>query len=160
MIIIPRSTMLVAAAPLRGTSLLIGYAARPLSTARDQLGFVSRLLAFKPRPADTGCLVALADMPFVAPATISLLAYALRGAASLAAPFFEGQRGHPVAFASRWQEELAAPDGDHGARDMLSIHASELLQVPCNDPGILADIDTPAAFVSCLLHTPSPVAPR
>lgn len=102
--------------------------------------------AVRASPASGGWLVALADMPFIAPNTISLLAYALRGGASLAAPFYNGQRGHPVGFARPWFEQLSALQGDRGARDLLANNSAAISQVPCDDAGILADIDTPAAL--------------
>lgn len=102
--------------------------------------------AVRARPEATGWLVALADMPFIAPATISLLAYALRGGASLAAPYYNGQRGHPVGFAQPWFKQLASLQGDRGARELLTNNSTSISQVPCDDAGILADIDTPAAL--------------
>ena len=105
--------------------------------------------AVRATPEATGWLVALADMPFIAPATISLLAYALRGGASLAAPCYNGQRGHPVCFARPWFEQLASLQGDRGARELLTNNNAAIFQVPCDDAGILTDIDTPAALSCC-----------
>lgn len=102
--------------------------------------------AVRSAPAASGWLAALADMPFIAPTTISLLAYTLRGSASLAAPYYRGQRGHPVGFSSAWFKPLCCLHGDCGARDLVQQNAAALVQVPCDDPGILADVDTPAAL--------------
>lgn len=102
--------------------------------------------AVRSAPAASGWLVALADMPFIAPTTISLLAYTLRGGASLAAPYYRGRRGHPVGFSGAWFETLSRLRGDCGARELLRQNAAALVQVPCDDPGILADVDTPAAL--------------
>ena len=55
----------------------------------------------------TGWLVALADMPFVQPATVPLLAAAVAGGAALAAPRYQGRRGHPVCFGASYREALA-----------------------------------------------------
>lgn len=100
-------------------------------------------------PDAAGWVVALADMPFIDPATIRAVADALKNGASLAAPFYNGRRGHPVGFSRRWFDSLANLQGDHGARDLLASQAESLVRVACKDPGVLMDVDTPAA-----LHSP------
>jgi molybdenum cofactor cytidylyltransferase len=87
-------------------------------------------------------IVALADMPRIAIATIEAVARAIDEGASLAAPFHEGQRGHPVGFGLAHRDALLALDGDTGARALLSAHA--LTRIDVDDPGILRDVDTPA----------------
>lgn len=92
------------------------------------------------RGAD-GWLVALADMPRIAPATIAAIAGALRRGADIAAPAYRGERGHPVGFAARLRDELLALDGDEGARAVLARHRDALQLVECPDPNVLYDID-------------------
>jgi molybdenum cofactor cytidylyltransferase len=87
-------------------------------------------------------IVALADMPRIAVATIEAVARAIDEGASLAAPFYNGQRGHPVGFGLEHRDALLALDGDAGARALLSSHA--LTRIDVDDPGILRDVDTPA----------------
>jgi molybdenum cofactor cytidylyltransferase len=62
----------------------------------------------------------------------------------IAAPYFRARRGHPVGFAGRLQEELAALAGDAGAKSVLDAHAAQLVKVPVGDPGIVRDIDKPS----------------
>lgn len=87
-------------------------------------------------------IVALADMPCIAVETIEAVARSLDEGASLVAPFYRGQRGHPVGFSYMHREALVALDGDAGARALLSSHP--LTRIDVDDPGILRDIDTPA----------------
>ncbi|HEY6280965.1 MAG TPA: nucleotidyltransferase family protein [Burkholderiales bacterium] len=94
------------------------------------------------READ-GWIVALADMPHIQPQTIIALARSIAAGASLAAPYFEGQRGHPVAFGKKYLDDLLQLDGDQGARKLLMRDSHELVRVDTHDPGILFDIDTP-----------------
>jgi molybdenum cofactor cytidylyltransferase len=89
-------------------------------------------------------LIALADMPFVLPDTIARVAAALRAGATLAAPIFQGRRGHPVGFDRRFAPSLLALSGDRGARTLLAQYDAQLTRVACDDPGILRDVDTPA----------------
>jgi molybdenum cofactor cytidylyltransferase len=91
-----------------------------------------------------GWIVALADMPFVRPATIAAVAAALGAGAEIAVPSLDGRRGHPVGFSARWREELLALHGDVGARALLAAHGDRILTVPVADPGILRDLDRPA----------------
>lgn len=109
--------------------------------------------AVRMQPEAAGWLVALADMPFIAPATVAAVADALRAGASLAAPFVRGRRGHPVGFANRWFAPLSSLQGDQGARDLLANNPAALRQVPCDDSGALIDIDTPAALDAARVAT-------
>ncbi|MCP3709639.1 nucleotidyltransferase family protein [Paraburkholderia sp. CNPSo 3274] len=87
-------------------------------------------------------IVALADMPCIAVESIEAVARALDGGAPLVAPFYRGQRGHPVGFGYPHRAALVALDGDAGARALLSTHP--LTRIEVDDPGILRDVDTPA----------------
>ena len=93
-------------------------------------------------PGADGWIIALADMPYVAPGTIAALRAALEDGAGIAAPFYHGQRGNPVAFGARYLQHLLALEGDQGARSILA--ANVVTKVEVNDPGILHDIDTPS----------------
>jgi molybdenum cofactor cytidylyltransferase len=95
-----------------------------------------------------GWLVALGDMPYIRPQTIARVAGTLRAGARLVAPGYQGQRGHPVGFSAWFRTELLALRGDQGARGLLQQHAGELVQVECGDPGVLMDIDDPAALIA------------
>jgi molybdenum cofactor cytidylyltransferase len=91
-----------------------------------------------------GYLVALADMPFVRPSSISAVRDALAAGAPLTAPYFHGRRGHPVGIAGRYRAELEACAGDEGAKQLLSAHAAALVKIPVGDPGVIRDIDKPS----------------
>ena len=91
----------------------------------------------------TGWIIALADMPWIAPATLDAVAGRLRQGASMAAAAHAGRRGHPVGFSGRWREELCGLSGDSGARRLLEAHPDALELVETADPGIFRDIDYP-----------------
>lgn len=91
-----------------------------------------------------GWVVALADMPFIRPATTRRIADAVAGGAAIAAPVFRGERGHPVGFALEFRAALERLSGDAGAREIVKANASALQRVEVDDPGVLRDIDTPA----------------
>jgi molybdenum cofactor cytidylyltransferase len=108
--------------------------------ARDGMGHsLSAGVAASPDAA--GWLVALADMPFIRPDSLSRVAAALLAGAPLAAPACAGQRGHPVGFAARWRSDLLALSGDEGARALLRAQGHLLQVVETDDPGVLRDVD-------------------
>jgi len=90
-----------------------------------------------------GWLIGLADMPVISSAIIGEVRDAIASGASLAAPYCDGQRGHPVGFAARYRDELLALQGDAGAREILKREAGSLLRIDTTDPGIFTDIDNP-----------------
>ena len=92
-------------------------------------------------PAARGWVVALADMPWIPRATIGRVVGALRGGESIAAPTWQGRRGHPVGFAAAHYGELIALSGDAGARSILERHA--VSGVAADDEGVLRDVDAP-----------------
>jgi molybdenum cofactor cytidylyltransferase len=92
------------------------------------------------RGAD-GWVVALADMPRIAPPTVQAVVAGLRDGAMIAAPVHGGERGHPVGFSAGLRDELLALDGDQGARAVLERHHAALRLIECGDPNVLYDVD-------------------
>lgn len=90
-----------------------------------------------------GWMIGLADMPAVPVAAIAGVRDALSAGAVLAAPVFNGMRGHPVGFSARYRDELLALQGDSGARRLLERDISTLVEISIGDAGIFSDIDIP-----------------
>jgi molybdenum cofactor cytidylyltransferase len=103
----------------------------------------SLVFGIRARPDAAGWLIALADMPWIEPATISKVANTLRSGATIAAPCWQGRRGHPVGFSQILGPELAALSGDEGAKMVIQTHLEQLRLVDCDDAGVLRDIDKP-----------------
>jgi molybdenum cofactor cytidylyltransferase len=116
-----------------------------LESDRTALGMGSSLAAaVAATDRAAGWIVALGDMPLVAPATIGAVRDALAEGAAIAAPVIArtGVRGHPVGFGAALRAELLALAGDVGARSILERHREALRVVPTDDTGILVDLDT------------------
>jgi molybdenum cofactor cytidylyltransferase len=92
--------------------------------------------------SDGWCLLP-ADMPRIMTSTTAQLVTALRSGAALAAPYYQGRRGHPVAFSNRFAGALRALSGDVGARRILERNTKQLVSIATDDAGVLVDIDTP-----------------
>ncbi len=134
------------ASPLAGGLRDLGY--RLVQNDAPEQGLSRSLrLGVEGIAASTGWVIALADMPWIAPATIRQVADALMNGASLAAPRYRGRRGHPAGFASRWRDALTTVGGDRGARDILTAHRAGLVAVEVSDPGVLRDVDTPEDLI-------------
>ena len=88
-----------------------------------------------------GWLIALADMPFIQIETMRAVAESLMKGAKIAAPCYQGKRGHPVGFAQQFKDELLQLDQDTGANQLLKRYASQVHAIPTEDSGILQDID-------------------
>lgn len=95
-------------------------------------------------PTTDGYVIALADMPYIQPQTIGSITAALTGGAGIVVPTYRQQRGHPVAFAAKFRSELESLSGDEGARSIVRRHQEEVCFLKCDDPGVVADIDTPS----------------
>ncbi|MHA7815710.1 MAG: nucleotidyltransferase family protein [Pseudohaliea sp.] len=107
--------------------------------------------AVRQLPAWDAVLIALGDMPWLRPASIAAVARAA-GPALICVPCHDGRRGHPVAFGARFLPELAALDGDRGARDLLLRHTAAVRELPVDDPGVLRDVDRPADLEDAALY--------
>ena len=91
-----------------------------------------------------GWVLALADMPYIQPATIAAVAAAIECGAAIAVVEYQGQRGHPVGFGVQLRAQLLQLRGDTGARDLIARHSGRVVRIPVDDPGVVQDIDTPA----------------
>ena len=94
--------------------------------------------------AGRGWVIALADMPWIAPETVATVAAAVRAGAGIAVPEHAGRGGHPVGFGEALGAELCALDGDSGARSVVTAYAHRRVPVAVDDPGIHRDVDRPA----------------
>jgi len=89
------------------------------------------------------------DHPGVRPETVARLVQSfLEGDAPLVLPTSGGRRGHPAILSRRLFPSLLDPGLQGGARAVVHRHLAEALLVEVDDPGILADIDTPEAYRS------------
>jgi molybdenum cofactor cytidylyltransferase len=135
--------VVVRAGDARLAALFRTQGARVVECADAKFGMSRSLVAGLNAAADAeGWIVALGDMPYVRSDTIRALARALEHGASIAMPVHAGRRGNPVGFSAALRPELLAVTGDEGARSVVIKHAAEVVEVECDDPGILRDIDT------------------
>ncbi len=95
--------------------------------------------AVRATPDAQGWLILPADLPLIQSTTLLTIAQALQESAAVV-PQYEGQRGHPVAFAALCYGALQKLQGNTGAVYVLRSFNATHLKV--NDPGCVMDIDT------------------
>ncbi|NND92141.1 MAG: nucleotidyltransferase family protein [Granulosicoccus sp.] len=90
-------------------------------------------------------LVCLGDMPEAGVDTMNGVITAFRQDPkhALYIPTFKGQRGNPVLIAASLFDSVLMLAGDKGARVLARRFPDSVVEVPCDDAGILFDIDTP-----------------
>ena len=92
-------------------------------------------------------LVCPADLPALRASTVRALLAAMQTAgAPLALPRHRGRHGHPLAIAPHLIPAIAHLDPAIGLRQLRDRHAAELLALDVDDPGCVADVDTPADY--------------
>jgi molybdenum cofactor cytidylyltransferase len=89
-----------------------------------------------------GCLVCLADMPYIRPDTYQALARRLTSH-TIVVPRFRERLGNPAGFGRDYFGELAALSGDQGGRQVLRTHRAAVIEMEVDDAAVLYDIDTP-----------------
>lgn len=89
-----------------------------------------------------GWLIGLSDMPFVQSSVILDSFKALKSGAMITLPVFNGERGHPVGFASHYLSQLKTLTGDKGARNIIASSPDKITFINSPDQGIRLDIDT------------------
>ncbi len=109
--------------------------------AREGMGR-SIACGIRAAPDADGWIVALGDMPLLAPSTVRSVLARLDAGASIVVPTCGGRRGHPVGFSARHGASLQKLAGDEGARRILFEHRDAVVEVPVDDLGIHADVDT------------------
>jgi molybdenum cofactor cytidylyltransferase len=92
-------------------------------------------------------VIALGDMPFVRPETYRAMIAAFERSGGTAIVMAEegGRRGSPTLFPRALFGELAALEGDAGARGVVAAHEDLVVTVECAT-GELDDVDTPEAL--------------
>ena len=93
-----------------------------------------------------GAFIFLADMPHISTHTLDLLKSAFIEHQSdhpIIVPDHGGSWGHPVGFHAAFFADIAALEGDQGARPVINNHEPSVIHIAVNDPGVLRDVDTP-----------------
>jgi len=90
-----------------------------------------------------GYLIVLGDKPLLDTDTVNQVIDKFYNCKKkIVVPTYEGQRGHPIVLSPIYKEELTALTGDVGARELLAVHADEVLEFTVDTDAVLVDVDT------------------
>jgi molybdenum cofactor cytidylyltransferase len=101
-------------------------------------------------PEVDAALICLGDMPRIDAGLLDRLIQAfnpIEGRA-ICVPTWQGKRGNPVLWGRQFFAEMAALTGDVGAKHLMADHPELVTEVPADDDGVLADVDTPEALAA------------
>ena len=119
----------------------------PDADAGGQLSSLLAGLAAVDRPDVGGVMMVPVDAPLVTSATIATLMAAFDTTGGpIVRPRHQGRHGHPVIFSRAVFDDLRRANPREGAKAVLRAHAGGIVDVDVDDPGVLADIDTPDAY--------------
>jgi CTP:molybdopterin cytidylyltransferase MocA len=123
----------------------VEFVPTPSSARRNASSIQAGLRALKgPIPA---ALLTPGDLPAIRPDTIGALLRAWATAPEkIWAPEFGGRRGHPVLLPEACWPDLLALGESESLRTFLRRHETEIARLAVEDPGIHADLDTPADY--------------
>ena len=99
-------------------------------------------------PDDSDLLFWPVDHPFVSDRTIDRL-FAAQASDALALwflPEYEGRGGHPVLWKARLRSDLLALRPDAPVRSLIPEFGPQVRRVRVDDPGVIANVDTPEEF--------------
>jgi CTP:molybdopterin cytidylyltransferase MocA len=114
---------------------------------RGQLSSLLAGLGAIDRSRTEAVLVTLVDVPLVTADTVRTLLDAYRRRpAPIVRPVSNGRHGHPVIFDRSLFAELERADPSTGAKPVVRAHAAAMLEVPVEDEGAFADVDTPDEY--------------
>jgi molybdenum cofactor cytidylyltransferase len=92
--------------------------------------------------------IVLCDQPQMKLSTLLTLRAAFESSGrGIVVPSHNMRRGHPLLIDLRkYREEILALDGAPGLQNVLRSHSGDILHVEFDDPGVLADLDTPEDY--------------
>ena len=94
--------------------------------------------------------VALGDQPLIREKTIAdLIAHAMRNPKNICQPVYENRRRHPVIIPRHIAEKVTV-ESHSNLREVLNDYKKNISAFPCDDPGLVIDIDTPNDYEAAL----------
>lgn len=128
----------------------LGMEATFVENAGADAGQLSSLLAglaVADRPGVRAILMTPVDAPLVGAGTVERLIAGFRSTgAPIVRAVHHGAHGHPVLFSRAVFDELRRADPSVGAKAVLRAYERAVLNVETDDPGVMADIDTPEDY--------------
>jgi molybdenum cofactor cytidylyltransferase len=119
------------------------YGVRIVANEEWERGQSTSVLAGLRACGGEAAVVLLGDQPFIGAEAVERLVSAFSEGAKVAVATYGGKRRNPVLFSREvWPLLEAELAGDEGARSVLRRHPELVVEVPCEEVGDPADVDT------------------
>ena len=93
------------------------------------------------------CLFWPVDQPGIREEVVRALVQLFRDSGALIGlPAYKGKRGHPAIFGRGIFQELLRTPIEAGPKGLVKRHAAQTALLPCDEPGVVEDIDTPEDY--------------
>jgi len=116
-----------------------------------QLSSIHAALRSLPAGLTDGILLCLVDHPLITAALVSELVEKFYASGKpIVVPTYNGKRGHPAVFSSKLYQELLRAPLETGARSVVWAHASEILEVPTAEEGVVLNLNDPQGLYGAL----------
>ena len=118
---------------------------------QGQLSSIHAALLSLPAGLTDGILLCLVDHPLITAALVDeLIEKFFASGKPIVVPTYKGRRGHPAIFSSELYQELLDAPLEMGARSVAWAHASEVLEVPTVEEGVVLNLNDPETFRNAL----------
>ncbi|MGH9740307.1 MAG: nucleotidyltransferase family protein [Candidatus Acidiferrales bacterium] len=109
-----------------------------------QLSSIQAAIRSLPSGETSGLLLCPVDHPLVSAELVAQLIEAFDASGKLVVlPAYEGKRGHPLIFAEALYQEILAASPEVGARQVVWAHATDVLEVPTDEEGVVLNLNDP-----------------
>jgi molybdenum cofactor cytidylyltransferase len=139
----PVVVVLSSAEPLDGVPLMGHANVRSVINRDPSRGMFSSIQCGLAVARADALVVLPADMPFVRPLTVSLVARTCLEAGRVVVPVFSTRRGHPIGIPGALRDGLLMMPPNRSLKDALAALGEELLLVDVDDRGVIRDVDVP-----------------
>lgn len=105
-----------------------------------------------PKEVDAAVIL-LGDQPMVKTEIINqLMANFSKDSKGIIIPVYSGKRGHPILIDTKYGDEINHLNPETGLRELMTIHADDILEIEVETKEILNDIDTPEDYKRELIN--------
>lgn len=111
---------------------------------KGQLSSIQAAIRSLPPDDSDGILLCLVDHPLISAELVGTLIDRFYSSGKFVVlPTYKGRRGHPVIFSAALYDELLAAPLELGARAVVWAHASEVLEIPTEEDGVVLNLNDP-----------------
>lgn len=111
---------------------------------KGQLSSIQAAIRSLPPDDSDGILLCLVDHPLISAELVGTLIDRFYSSGKfIVLPTHKGKRGHPVIFSAALYDELLAAPLELGARAVVWAHASEVLEIPTEEDGVVLNLNDP-----------------